>query len=124
MALLSKAGVFNSLHLFNPKKGPSHEETTQNALSMLPMGWGCSVGSLTYHSEISRLYNTLRLQEAEFYCSAILLKNFFFLFYVPIFRPHLTIRAKYILTNGSRPAISKPLERNGFRFRNGTPFPG
>jgi hypothetical protein len=77
MTLLLKAGVLNSLHLFSPKKGTSHEETTQNALSMLPMGWGCSVGSLTYHSEKKRLYNTLRLQEADFYSSAILLKSFF-----------------------------------------------
>ncbi|MCK4783251.1 MAG: hypothetical protein KAV87_05835, partial [Desulfobacteraceae bacterium] len=86
----------------------SHEETTQNALSMLLMGWGCSVGSLTYHSEKRCLYNTLRLQEADFYSSAILLEIFPF-HYVPIFRPHLTILAKDIFTNGSRTATSKPL---------------
>jgi hypothetical protein len=33
--------------LFNPKKETSHEETIQNALSMLPVEGGCSVGSLT-----------------------------------------------------------------------------
>jgi hypothetical protein len=32
--------------LFNPKKETSHEEATQNALSMLPVEGGCSVGSL------------------------------------------------------------------------------
>jgi hypothetical protein len=46
MTLLLKEGVEFPLH-FNLKKGISHEETTQNALSMLPMEWGCSVGSLT-----------------------------------------------------------------------------
>ncbi|MHA2475276.1 MAG: hypothetical protein ACXAES_18800 [Promethearchaeota archaeon] len=59
------------------KKGLSHEETAQNALSILPMGWGCSVGSLTYHGEKRCLYNTLRLREADFHSSAILLKSFF-----------------------------------------------
>jgi len=69
MTLPLKAGVL--------KKGPSHEETAQNALSILPMGWGCSVGSLIYHSEKRCLCNTLRLQEADFHSSAILLKSFF-----------------------------------------------
>jgi hypothetical protein len=77
VTLRLRGEVLNSLHLFSLKKGTSHEETTQNALSMLPMGWGCSVGSLTYHSEKRWLYNTLRLQEADFYSSAILLKSFF-----------------------------------------------
>jgi hypothetical protein len=36
---------------FEPKKGPSDEETTQIALDMLPMGRGCSVGSLKYPDE-------------------------------------------------------------------------
>ena len=47
---------------FNPKKGPSYEETTQNPLRMLPMGRGCSVGSLKYHGEKGCLYNSLRLR--------------------------------------------------------------
>jgi len=68
--------MMDSFHLFSLKKGASHEETTQNALSMLPMGWGCSVGSLTYPSEKRCLSTTLRLQEADFYSSAILLKSF------------------------------------------------
>ena len=76
-AFIIKAGVLNPLYLFSLKKGTSHEETTQNALSRLPMGWGCPVGSLIYHSEKRCLYNTLRLQEADFYSSAILLKSFF-----------------------------------------------
>jgi hypothetical protein len=40
-------GFFSS---FQPKKRGFHEETTQNALGILPMGWGCSVGSLTDHN--------------------------------------------------------------------------
>jgi hypothetical protein len=57
-----------------------------------------------------------------FFCHP--LKELFPFHYVPIFRPHLTIRAKYILTNGSLTAASKLLERNGFHFRNGPPYPG
>jgi len=44
--------------------------------------------------------------------------------YVLIFQPHLTIRAKYILTNGSSTTTSKLLERNDFHFRHGPPFLG
>ena len=62
---------------FNTKKGTFHEANTQNALTMLLMGRFYSVGSLKCHSEKRRLYNTLRLQEADFYSSAILLTNFF-----------------------------------------------
>ena len=36
---------------FESKKGPSHEETDQNALTMLPTERGCSDGSLKYRGE-------------------------------------------------------------------------
>jgi hypothetical protein len=58
---------------------------------MLPMGHGGSVGSL--------------LDRLSFV-------------YVLIFQPHLTIRAKYILNNGSSTTTIKLLETNGFHFRN------
>jgi uncharacterized OB-fold protein len=67
-----KGRVFEFTPSYNPKKRPSHEEPTQIALTMLPIGPGCSVGSLTYHNEKGCLFNTLRLQEAEFYFSPFL----------------------------------------------------
>jgi hypothetical protein len=67
------------------------------------MGHGCSVGSLKYHAEKGCLYNSLRLQEANFSFPlffSFLLDGLSF-HCIPIFQPHLTIRAKYLLTNGS-----------------------
>jgi hypothetical protein len=64
--------------LDDSKKGPSHEETTQNALTMLPVGRGCSVGSLEIFWRKRGLYNILRLQEAVFsplYFSSFLIKS-------------------------------------------------
>jgi hypothetical protein len=72
------------------------------------------------------VYNSLRLQEAVSSSplfSPLHLDRLSFR-YVLIFQPHLTIRAKYILTKVSTATTSKPLERNGFHFRNGPPFPG
>jgi hypothetical protein len=70
-------------------------------------------------------YNSLRLQEAvpssPLFPPLLLDRSSFH--YVLIFQPHLTIRAKYILTKVSTATSSKPLERNGFHFRNGPPFP-
>jgi hypothetical protein len=62
-----KAGVVNSPPSFEPKKGPSHEETAQNAFTMLPVEEGCSFGSLKYHGETGCLLNNLRLQQAVFF---------------------------------------------------------
>ena len=69
-----KGGGFEIPPSFNPKKGPSHEQTTQVALTMLPIGLGCAVGGLTCRIEKRCLYNTLGLREADFCSSAILLK--------------------------------------------------
>jgi hypothetical protein len=110
-----KAAVLNSLHLFSLKKGTSHEETTQNALSMLPMGWGCSVGSL---KEKRCLYNSLRLREAItpfiflplVFRSLILSLNF-----LPF--GLILLSEQNILTNGSSTTTSKLLDRKGFHFR-------
>ena len=51
---------------YNPKKGPSREGTTQNTLTMLPMGRGGSIGSLKEHCEKECVYISLRLQEAVY----------------------------------------------------------
>jgi hypothetical protein len=58
---------------------------------------------LKYHSEKGCLYNSLRLQEANFSFPlffSFLLDGLSF-HWVPIFQPHLNIRAEYILTNDS-----------------------
>ena len=50
----------------NSMRGPSREEAAQNSWTKLPMGRGCSVGSLISYGEKGFLHNFLRLQEAIF----------------------------------------------------------
>ena len=83
--------------IFNLGEGPFHEGTTQNPLTMLPMGRGYSIGSLGYHGQndgciiaqgCKRPLFLPFLDRLTFHC-------------VLIFQPHSTVRAVYILTYGS-----------------------
>ena len=115
----------SSFHPLASSKGPSHEETTQNALSMLMMGSGYSVGSLRYDGEKGCLYNSLRLQEAVF--SSPLFFSLCLRSLILSLRSYLSASpfyAKWVLDDGNPATSSQLLRRNGLQFQNGPPYPG
>lgn len=99
---------------FEPKKEPSHEETTQTALTLHPVERGCSFGSVKYYGEKGCLRNNLMLQEAVFplYSSPFLLDRLPF-HYVIILQPLLSFQANYILAHGGGINSGTPPKRNG-----------